>query len=370
MPPAATTLAASPQVASTSSDTLHKAMRSPYRFVPVPAEETEDIALHPHDPSQSRSRLLSPTHPRPPTYPIVTHAYPTLRESNGLPSPATMRQPPPATFGEWCVRMRPWIPFAVWLATTIGFWLAIAFWRTELFTGLDHLSQFLKERGVQGYAMLGVLIFITTFPPLPLYSTLMTLSGYCFGAMPGAVLSYVASLTGALVVFLLARAYARDWVMTVFSKAPSLRRAVRAVEKRPNVLFLVRLAPYPYNLMNVLLAASPTLTLRTYTICTALSLFKVIIHTSIGAGIRSFADHASSGHEGDQWWAQVWTGLGIALCVGLFIYLAIIARRAVDEELHEEEASNGAHGGEESVAFLRDMAEAPSSPTSVSVSKV
>jgi hypothetical protein len=33
--------------------------------------------------------------------------------------------------------------------------------------------------------------------------------------------------------------------------------------------------------MNCLLAASSTLTLKTYTVCTALSLFKVIIHTSL-----------------------------------------------------------------------------------------
>jgi hypothetical protein len=66
---------------------------------------------------------------------------------------------------------------------------------------------------------------------------------------------------------------------------------VRAIEKRPKLLFMVRLAPYPYNVMNALLAASPTLTFKTYTLCTALSLCKVIIHTTIGASIHSFAGY-------------------------------------------------------------------------------
>jgi len=236
--------------------------------------------------------------------------------------------------------------------TTVGFLLAMSFWRTEVFQGLDNLSKWLQSQHFLGYAILYLLIFVTTFPPFPLYSTLIVLSGYCFGALPGAVISYCAALSGALVVFLLSRAYLRAYIGTMFARSTSLKRVVRAIEKRPKILFLVRLAPYPYNIMNVLLAASPTLTLQTYTICTALSLFKVIIHTTIGASIHSFATKHQE--EKNNPWTRVWTGVGIALCVGLFIYLAWIARRAVDEELEGEAGVNG----EESEAFLaEEMAE-------------
>ena len=116
---------------------------------------------------------------------------------------------------------------------------------------------------------------------------------------------------------------------------------IRAIEKRPKLLFLIRLAPYPYNVMNCLLAASRTLTLHTYTVCTALSLFKVIIHTSLGASIHSFRDyHAkpkSSSEKGTTSgiMAQIWTIIGIILCVLILIYLFIVARRAVDDELDD-----------------------------------
>ena len=57
------------------------------------------------------------------------------------------------------------------------------------------------------------------------------------------------------------------------------------------------------------------------------------------------------------------TVIGVTLCVGIFIYLSIIARRAVDDELSDEAINR-----EETMAFLSDddsqdieemMAQAP-----------
>jgi len=212
-----------------------------------------------------------------------------------------------------------------------------------------------------GQIALFVLIFITTFPPIPLYSTLITLSGYTFGPWMGAIISYFAALSGALTVFIISRALLRESITRWLASYTGIRRVVRAIDKRPKLLFLIRLAPYPYNVMNCLLAAAPTLTLRTYTICTALSLFKVIIHTSLGASIHSFKDyhHRGSGNDPSQEHssdtaARVWTGIGITLCVLIFIYLSIIARRAVDDELGDEENRGD---NEETIAFLSPHAQ-------------
>lgn len=81
---------------------------------------------------------------------------------------------------------------------------------------------------------------------------------------------------------------------------------------------------------------------------TAISLLKVIVHTSLGSTIRSFKDlHAAKtkakedadtdGKAGEISWGEIWTVIGIVLCVGLFIYLSIVARRAVNEECDDEE---------------------------------
>lgn len=131
--------------------------------------------------------------------------------------------------------------------------------------------------------------------------------------------------------------------------------------------------------MNCLLAASPTLTLHTYTVCTALSLFKVVVHTSIGASIHSFKEYhqaAKSKSKSDQesdthTLARLSTIVGVLLCVLILVYLSIVARRAVDDELDDEDEDTFERS-EERVAFLADPESAlgsayPSSlPTSTS----
>lgn len=240
--------------------------------------------------------------------------------------------------------MKPWIPLILYAFTTFAFVVAIALYRTELFSLLDELSSWLRSDEQFGHAILFFLIFLTTIPPIPLYSTLIVLSGYTFGPWTGAIISYFAALSGALVVFVVSRSLLRDSISRWLASYCTIKRVVRAIEKRPKLLFLIRLAPYPYNVMNCLLAASPTLTLHTYTVCTALSLFKVIIHTSLGASIHSFKDfHVVDPNKTPEdasnadMVAQTWTIIGIGLCVLILVYLYVIARRAVDEELDDSE---------------------------------
>lgn len=191
--------------------------------------------------------------------------------------------------------------------------------------------------------------------PIPLYSTLIVLSGYTFGAWTGAIISYFAALTGALFVFVVSRALLRNSIHKWLDGLTRIRRVVRAIEKRPKLLFLIRLAPYPYNVMNCLLAASPTLTLHTYTFCTALSLFKVVIHTYIGAQMHSFKDYHSAEASSDEEsstdvMANFWAIFGIVLCLMILVYLSIVARRAVDDEL--DDAPITPRDLEETRAFL------------------
>lgn len=165
------------------------------------------------------------------------------------------------------------------------------------------------------------------------------------------MISYAAALSGAIVVFALSRAFLREHIGRWLQSTRGLFRAVRAIERKPQLLFLVRLAPYPYNVMNALLAAT-TLSMKTYIICTGLSLFKVIVHTSIGAGIRSFsANKGSVAEEKEDGWSRVWTIGGILLCIALFLYISWVARRAVDDEL-DDETEPSSSTSEERVAFL------------------
>jgi uncharacterized membrane protein YdjX (TVP38/TMEM64 family) len=81
---------------------------------------------------------------------------------------------------------------------------------------LDQLSKDLFALGLEGKLIFGFLILLTTIPPLPLYSTLMVLSGYTFGVWEGFVVSYGASLIGAVLVFVVSRTMLRDVITKWF----------------------------------------------------------------------------------------------------------------------------------------------------------
>ncbi|GAW01908.1 Golgi apparatus membrane protein tvp38 [Lentinula edodes] len=120
--------------------------------------------------------------------------------------------------------IRPWLPIILYALTSLIFLIAIAFYKAELFSALDELSRWLQADKTYGQAVLFFLIFLTTFPPVPLYSTLIILSGYTFGPWTGAVISYFAALSGALVVFLLSRTLLRETISRWLSSTCTLKR--------------------------------------------------------------------------------------------------------------------------------------------------
>jgi len=118
----------------------------------------------------------------------------------------------------------------------------------------------------------------------------------------------------------------------MLNRAAWMRRVVGAIEKRPKLLFLIRLAPYPYNLLNAVLAASPSLSFKTYFTCTALSLFKLIVHTAAGSTIHQFADSTSEQAQEGNDLMKWWTSLGVVLSIGIFVYLSYLAKKTVEEQ--------------------------------------
>lgn len=279
---------------------------------------------------------------------VDTTAGPSHHYSNHPATPRNAYYPPlprPDT-GHSGSSIRKWAPIASYVITTAGFFVAIAFYRDELFAWLDQLASWLRTYRyaeaddswlwwLDGKWVLGSLIFLTTIPPIPLYSTLIILAGYTFDWSTGAVISYTSALVGAILVFLISRHFPplHSCIQSFLQSSPHLRKAVRAIEKNNRLLFLIRLAPYPYNVMNCLLAASKV-KLRTFVGTTALSLVKVVIHTSVGASIHSFKSYHTDAHAEEtederqgRLLAKVWTIVGIAMCVGILIYLSLVARR-------------------------------------------
>ncbi|RKP10686.1 snare associated Golgi protein-domain-containing protein, partial [Thamnocephalis sphaerospora] len=171
------------------------------------------------------------------------------------------------------------------------------------------------------------LIALTGFPFVPGYGTLVTFSGFVYGIPLGFTVAFSGALAGSCLSFLLCRRFARGYAQRLAASSQYLTAVLRAVERRGwKLLLLVRLAPYPYNLMNALLSMT-SLSLRVFAGTTALSLLKLITHVAIGANLVSLVDAAQHPSVGKIALAAV----GGLVGAGITVYLYIIAKRAVFE---------------------------------------
>ncbi|KAI9033829.1 snare associated Golgi protein-domain-containing protein [Phycomyces nitens] len=227
-------------------------------------------------------------------------------------------------------------------------------YRRELLEGLETLSNTVKDMGTSGYLLIAGLIFLSAFPPMLGYGTYQTLSGFTFGFARGFPISYFGALFGAVSCFLISRIWLKDRVRRFMAGYPNLQAVVKAVEKKGFKLFiLIRLSPYPFNMLNMLFAATD-ISLYHFTLGTAITLTKIALHVYIGANLTSFAKHVLGEEEEltdeekrSDMVRYIAAGVGSILAFGVMGYVYVVAKQAV-KEASEEDQQN-----EENMAFLR-----------------
>ncbi|KAI9497871.1 snare associated Golgi protein-domain-containing protein [Zychaea mexicana] len=206
--------------------------------------------------------------------------------------------------------------------------------------------------GASGYILLGFLIFLSGFPPMVGYGLYLTLSGFTFGFAAGFPLSYFSALAGAVACFVVSRLWLKDRVQRFMLRHPNLHAVVRAVEKSGFKMFLlIRLSPYPFNILNVLFSATD-ISLRDFTLGTAISLTKIGIHIYIGSSFTSFSKRILGDDDDmtdDERTADniriAATVIGSFLSFGVMAYIYAVTKRAVAQANNEE-------NDVESMAFL------------------
>jgi hypothetical protein len=112
---------------------------------------------------------------------------------------------------------------------------------------------------------------------------------------------------------------------------------------------LIRLSPYPFNLLNVLFAATD-ISLFHFALGTAITLLKIALHVYIGANLTSFAKHIL-GQDGNMTEGQIRAEKvkTFALVVGSFItfgvmaYIYRVAKHAVKEANEGNQEFVGMH---------------------------
>ncbi|KAJ3036559.1 hypothetical protein HK097_003807 [Rhizophlyctis rosea] len=94
---------------------------------------------------------------------------------------------------------------------------------------------------------------------------------------------------------------------------------------------LIRLAPYPYNLLNILFSAT-SITLSQYTLATSISLLKLLIYVYIGSTIADLA-------LGDTKLTPariLLMSVGIIIGAGVLIYMTMAVHKVVARKAAEE----------------------------------
>ncbi|KAG0328790.1 hypothetical protein BGZ99_004454 [Dissophora globulifera] len=185
--------------------------------------------------------------------------------------------------------VRPWfwvglslVFFAISLGIFAGF-------HTKFFELLEAMASFIKSLGRAGPPIIMLGLFLTAFPPVVGYSSLVTMSGYVYGFGFGMFIAYTSALLGSVACFYLCRRWFKVQVRALMAKKQSMRSVVKAVEKRGfKLMLLIRLAPYPFNVTNALLSATHV-PLSTFTIATAISLTKLALHVYVGSTLSSLA---------------------------------------------------------------------------------
>ncbi|KAF9112614.1 hypothetical protein BGX27_003108 [Mortierella sp. AM989] len=185
--------------------------------------------------------------------------------------------------------LQPWFWVGLWIAMALCSLAIFAVFHTRIFELLEAMATFIKNLGRGGPPLIMLGLFLTSFPPLFGYSSLVTMAGYVYGFGFGLFIAYTSALLGSVTCFYLCRRWFKVQVRTLMAKRQNMKSVVKAVEKRGfKLMLLIRLAPYPFNVMNALLSATHV-PLSTFTLATAISLSKLILHVYIGSTLSSLA---------------------------------------------------------------------------------
>ena len=127
-----------------------------------------------------------------------------------------------------------------------------------------------------GPVLVFILICITAVPPAPGYSTLVIFTGFVYG-MKGWFLAASAAVFGACTVFTVTRKFKIGFTMD-----RNWLTIAKVIEKKGLwFVLLLRLAPSPFNLSNVIFAVTKV-KFSIFATATALSTIKLLMHVYLG----------------------------------------------------------------------------------------
>lgn len=188
---------------------------------------------------------------------------------------------------------------------------------------------------IQGQGAFGagvfVLIYIAACVALLPGSILTLGAGAVWGVVWGTLVVSIASVSGATAAFLIARYAARDWAKGLIAGDPRFAAMDRALEREGlRLVFLIRLSPaFPFNLLNYAFGLSPV-RLRDHLLGSWAGMLPgTVMYVYLGA-LAGDAAAGGAAAGGPPLWFKA---LGLAVTVGVVLYVVRLARNALNQEL-------------------------------------
>ncbi|MFQ5348969.1 MAG: TVP38/TMEM64 family protein [Thermoanaerobaculia bacterium] len=215
--------------------------------------------------------------------------------------------------------------------------VALIFLGRQLGAYVPQFAQWVDGLGFWGPAVfvLGYAAATLAFVP----GSLLTMAaGAIFGLAKGTVLVFFGATLGSTFSFLVARYLARSAIERRLADRPRFRAIDKAVARQGlKIVFLVRLSPvFPYNLLNYGLGLTRVRLLDYVLACFGM-IPGTFLYVYYGKALGSLAAVAGgvAPERGPGDWILL--GVGLAATVAVTAFVTRIARRALKEEVEEDE---------------------------------
>jgi len=180
---------------------------------------------------------------------------------------------------------------AILAASIVGLYILVRDDGRLLLEGLGLLEARIEAAPLQAMITFVLLMAVTTCLTLPTATVLCLSGGYLFGALPGALLSWVGATMGAVLTFLMIRFIAGERVRELFLRGRA-RRLIELLERDAFFYLVVfRIVPIaPFFAIN---AAGATIRIRLdrFALATALGLVPLMsVYAGVGAGVETLLE--------------------------------------------------------------------------------